>query len=106
MSKKFAVISTQTTEERGWYSSETRETIKVDFLSKLNTSEIKDCLWSPRELFLDIKNDVFNFKSGKALEFGVVESSGNMGSFSEIFLLEKKQSVIDLLKANNFEIIE
>ena len=106
MSKKFAVITTQTDDERSWYSTETRETIKVDFLKKLNTGEIQDCLWSPRELFLDTKNDVFDFKSGKALEFGTIDSSGNMGSFSEIFLLEKKQSLIELLKVNGFEIIE
>ena len=103
---RFAVFSgLDKTETSGWFVNEVKKVIQVSFYTKLGTNLLSDCINTPRDLYMGITNNMYNFKSPKSIEFGVVRSSGNLGSYSEVFYADKENKLIELFKANGFEII-
>ena len=64
------------------------------------------CEWFPKELFAGVENRVFSPFTELSKKTGWVLSRGNAGSRQEFFLANKKNTIIDILKSNNFDNIK
>ena len=103
---KYAVLSElNSVESKGWFVNETKPVFMISFYSKLNTGLLEDCINTPRMMYMGVKNQRYDFNSKKAIKFGVVKSSGNLGSYSECFFLDKKENILNLLEVKGFEIV-
>ena len=61
------------------------------------------CSWFPKELFAGVEKRSFSPFTELSKKTGWVVSNGNAGSNQEFFLKSKKQTIIDILKLNNFD---
>ena len=82
--------------EKDWYLMQkiTDEVISVS------------CSWFPKELFAGVEKRVYSSLTELSKKTGWILSNANAGSNHEFFLKSKKQVIIDILKANNFDNIK
>ncbi len=61
------------------------------------------CSWFPKELFAGVEKRVYSSFTELSKKTGWILSNANAGSNQEFFLKSKKQTIIDILKSNNFD---
>ena len=82
-----------TQSEKDWY-----------LLQKITDEVISvSCSWFPQELFAGVEKGVYSSFTELSKKTGWILSNANAGSDQEFFLKSKKQTIIDILKANNFD---
>ena len=65
-----------------------------------------NCLWFPKELFAGVEKRTYSSFTELSKKTGWILSNGSAGSNQEFFLKSKKQTIIDILKSNNFDNIK
>ena len=87
------IIRDLTESEKEWY-----------LMQKIETDVISvSCSWFPKELFAGVEKRSFSPFTELSKKTGWVVSNGSSGSNQEFFLKSKKQTIIDILKSNNFD---
>ena len=64
------------------------------------------CSWFPKELFAGVEKRAYSPFTELSKKTGWLLSNANAGSNQEFFLKSKKQTIIDILKSNNFDNIK
>ena len=87
---------------------EVSESDKDWYLMQKITDEVisVSCSWFPKELFAGVEKRVYSPFTELSKKTGWILSNANAGSNHEFFLKSKKQVIIDILKANNFDNIK
>ena len=87
------IIRDLTESEKEWY-----------LMQKIETDVISvSCSWFPKELFAGVEKRSFSPFTELSKKTGWLLSNGNAGSNQEFFLKSKKQTIINILKLNNFD---
>ena len=87
------IIRDLTESEKEWY-----------LMQKIETDVISvSCSWFPKELLSGVEKRSFSPFTELSKKTGWILSNGNAGSNQEFFLKSKKQTIIDILKSNNFD---
>ena len=86
-------IKDLTQDQKDWYLMQkiTDEVIGVN------------CSWFPKELFAGVEKRVYSSFTELSKKTGWILPRGNAGSNQEFFLKSKKQTIINILKSNNFD---
>ena len=87
------IIRDLTESEKEWYLM---QKIAADVISV-------SCSWFPQELFVGVENGVYSSFTELSKKSGWLVSNANAGTNQEFFLKSKKQTIINILKLNNFD---
>jgi hypothetical protein len=103
---KLAVVTNVSADDKIWFCGRVEcDVICIQFHKKYKTGLLEDTLHTPTELYCDVKNGWYDYKSKKAKKYGLLDSN-NGGSFSAFFDKKKTRSIFKLLRENGYIIVD